>query len=183
MRNISVSLRTLSRADRETKTTFNLHEGLDSTLLILKHRLKANEQRPAITVNKRYGTLPEIRCFPGQLNQVFMNILANAIDALDENNQGKDHTTPEATPSRITITTDYQHNCVLISIADNGVGIPPEVKSQIFDHLYTTKAIGKGTGLGLAIAQQIIVETHNGQITVSSTPNQGTEFVLPLPAG
>ncbi|MEM1241317.1 MAG: PAS domain S-box protein [Cyanobacteria bacterium P01_H01_bin.26] len=182
IRNISVSLRTFSRADRKTKTAFNLHEGLDSTLLILKHRLKANEQRPAIVVHRRYGNLPEIQCFPGQLNQVFMNILANAIDALDENSQGKDHSTLEATPSQITITTDYQRDRVLIHIADNGVGIPEEAKSQIFDHLYTTKAIGKGTGLGLAIAQQIIVETHGGQITVSSTPNQGTEFVLTLPS-
>ena len=181
IRKISISLRSFARADKETKVAFNLHEGLDSTLLILKHRLKANKYRPAIQVHKRYGNLPEVSCFPGQLNQVFMNLLANAIDALDENSQNKAYGLLESIPNQITIKTCSTDTNVSVYISDNGVGIPESVKPRIFDHLYTTKAIGKGTGLGLAIVQQIIVETHGGQIAVNSEPNQGTEFVLTLP--
>ncbi|MEM8612459.1 MAG: PAS domain S-box protein [Cyanobacteria bacterium P01_H01_bin.105] len=181
IRNISVSLRSFARADKETRVAFNLHEGLDSTLLILKHRLKANSQRPAIQVHKCYGNLPEIACFPGQLNQVFMNILANAIDALDEKSQQKDYLALEENPNQIKITTEFDKNAVSIRISDNGTGIPDQIKSQIFDHLYTTKSIGKGTGLGLAIVQQIIIETHGGEILVNSTPGQGTELVITLP--
>ncbi|MEL6231265.1 MAG: PAS domain S-box protein [Cyanobacteria bacterium J06627_3] len=183
IRNISVNLCTFSRTDKATKTAFNLHKGLDSTLLILKHRLKSNDYRPAISIHKHYGSLPNIPCFPGQLNQVFMNILANAIDALDENSQGKDYSTLEISPNQITITTELNKDHVIVYIHDNGAGIPEDIRSHIFDHLYTTKEIGKGTGLGLAIAQQIIVETHGGQITVNSSPQQGTEFVLTLPIG
>ena len=183
IRNISVSLRSFARADKETKVAFNLHEGLDSTLLILKHRLKANKQRPAIQVHKYYGNLPEVVCFPGQLNQVFMNLLANAVDALDENSQDKAYGTLETIPNQITIKTCACDTQVAIHISDNGAGIPDSIKPRIFDHLYTTKEIGKGTGLGLAIVQQIMVETHGGQITVNSKPNQGTEFILTLPIG
>ena len=179
--NISVNLCTFSRNDKATKTAFNLHKGLDSTLLILKHRLKSNDYRPAISIKKHYGNLPDVPCFPGQLNQVFMNILANAIDALDENSQGKDYQTLDANPNQITITTELNNDHATVSIHDNGAGMPEDIKSHIFDHLYTTKEIGKGTGLGLAIAQQIIVETHGGDITVNSSPQQGTEFVLTLP--
>ncbi|MEA5462550.1 PAS domain S-box protein [Leptothoe sp. PORK10 BA2] len=181
IRNISISLRTFSRTDKDSKTAFDLHEGLDSTLLILKHRLKANESRPAIKVYKNYGSLPEVLCFPGQLNQVFMNILANAIDALDENSQGKDYATLETQPNHIVITTELHQDQVLVRIQDNGPGIPETVKPHIFDHLYTTKDVGKGTGLGLAIAQQIIVETHGGEIVVKSNPGEGSEFALQLP--
>ena len=179
--NISVNLCTFSRNDKATKTAFTLHKGLDSTLLILKHRLKSNDYRPAISIKKHYGNLPDVPCFPGQLNQVFMNILANAIDALDENSQGKDYQTLDANPNQITITTELNNDHATVSIHDNGAGMPEDIKSHIFDHLYTTKEIGKGTGLGLAIAQQIIVETHGGDITVNSSPQQGTEFVLTLP--
>ena len=185
IRNISVSLRSFARADKEDRMAFNLHEGLDSALLILKHRLKANQQRPAIQVHKHYGNLPELVCFPGQLNQVFMNLLANAIDALDEKNQRADTLFLEANPNQIIITTEFEknvdHNNVVIHISDNGTGIADAIKPQIFDHLYTTKPVGKGTGLGLAIVQQIIVETHGGQIMVNSVPDQGTEFVISLP--
>ncbi|MEM1252967.1 MAG: PAS domain S-box protein [Cyanobacteria bacterium P01_H01_bin.21] len=181
IRNISVSLRSFARADKETKVAFNLHEGLDSTLLILKHRLKANKQRPAIQVHKHYGSLPEIVCFPGQLNQVFMNLLANAIDALDENSQDKAYGTLETIPNQITIKTCANDTQVAVHISDNGLGIPDSIKPRIFDHLYTTKEIGKGTGLGLAIVQQIIMETHGGHIIVNSELNQGTEFILTLP--
>ncbi|BAY62152.1 multi-sensor signal transduction histidine kinase [Calothrix brevissima NIES-22] len=181
LKNISTSLRTFSRADRDYKVPFNLHEGIDSTILILKHRLKANEQRPAIEVTTKYCDLPQVECFPGQLNQVFMNILANAIDALDESNHGRTFAEIQAHPHSITITTSIADKYVKISIADNGKGMSEEVKHKIFDHLFTTKAVGKGTGLGLAIAKQIIEEKHGGKITVNSDLGEGTEFTIQLP--
>ncbi|MBW4643315.1 MAG: AAA family ATPase [Goleter apudmare HA4340-LM2] len=181
LKNISTSLRTFSRADRDYKVPFNIHEGIDSTILILKYRLKAKEKRPAIEVVTNYGNLPKIDCFPGQLNQVFMNILANAIDALDEANIGCNAEKIKANPHQIHITTSTDKNYVKITIADNGKGMSEEVKSKIFDHLFTTKAVGKGTGLGLAIARQIILEKHDGTITVDSTLGQGTEFTILLP--
>ncbi|MBD2436308.1 ATP-binding sensor histidine kinase [Nostoc sp. FACHB-110] len=181
LKNISTSLRTFSRADRDYKVPFNLHEGIDSTILILKHRLKANEQRPAIEVITNYGDLPQIECFPGQLNQVFMNILANAIDALDEANIGRSFAEIQAHPNSIIITTSIAAQFVNISIADNGKGMSAEVTHKIFNHLFTTKAVGKGTGLGLAIAKQIVAEKHGGQITVNSVLGEGTEFIIQLP--
>jgi predicted ATPase/signal transduction histidine kinase/tRNA A-37 threonylcarbamoyl transferase component Bud32 len=181
IKNISTSLRTFSRADKDYKQSFNIHSGLDSTILILKHRLKANEQRPAIEVVTEYGNLPEIECFPGQLNQVFMNILANAIDALEEANIGRSFEEIKANPNGITIKTSVENNQVKITIADNGIGMSEEVKQRIFDHLFTTKIIGKGTGLGLAIAHQIIVEKHSGVINVKSVPGEGTEFEIQIP--
>ncbi|MBD2495230.1 ATP-binding sensor histidine kinase [Nostoc sp. FACHB-280] len=182
LKNISTSLRTFSRADKDYKVPFNLHEGIDSTILILKHRLKANEQRPAIEVETNYGNLPQIECFPGQLNQVFMNILANAIDALDESNTGKSFAEIQAHPNRIQITTLMTDKFVKISIADNGKGMSEEVKQKIFDHLFTTKGVGKGTGLGLAIAQQIVEETHGGKLSCNSVLGEGTEFMIEIPA-
>ncbi len=181
IRDISVSLRTFSREDQDAQTRFNLHEGIDSTLLILKHRLKADENRPAIEVVKQYGELPEIHCFPGQLNQVFMNILANAIDAVEENSACKSFSEIEASPNQIVIQTTASDAQVCIRIRDNGVGMPEIVRERIFDHLYTTKDVGKGTGLGLAIAHQIVAEKHSGQVTVASAPGQGTEFTIELP--
>ncbi len=180
LRNISTSLRTFSRADQDDQVYFNIHEGIDSTILILNHRLKANQHRPAIKVITDYGNLPKIKCFPGQLNQVFMNILANGIDALDEFNDGRSYAEIQANPNLITIKTFGEDHQVKISIADNGNGMTEEVKQRIFDHLFTTKGVGKGTGLGLAIARQIIVEKHQGTITVNSELGVGTEFILSL---
>ncbi|MEH2285311.1 MAG: AAA family ATPase [Nostoc sp.] len=181
LKNISTSLRTFSRADQDYKVPFNIHQGIDSTILILKHRLKANEHRPTIEVVTNYGNLPEIECFPGQLNQVFMNLIANAIDALDESNHGRRFEEIQDNPNCITITTSVENNLVKIAIADNGKGMNEQVKSKIFGHLFTTKAVGKGTGLGLAIARQIIVEKHDGAIEVNSQLGEGTEFVIQLP--
>uniref|UniRef100_A0A8J7A8X7 histidine kinase n=1 Tax=Desmonostoc muscorum LEGE 12446 TaxID=1828758 RepID=A0A8J7A8X7_DESMC len=181
LKNISTSLRTFSRADRDYKVPFNIHEGIDSTILILKHRLKANEQRPAIAVVTNYGNLPQIQCFPGQLNQVFMNILANAIDALDESNDGRSFEEIKANPNCITITTSLENNLVKIAIMDNGKGMSELVKQKIFDHLFTTKTVGKGTGLGLAIARQIVEETHNGKLSCNSVLGEGTEFIIEIP--
>jgi protein kinase len=181
IRNISTSLRTFSRADKDYKVPFNIHEGIDSTILILKHRLKANDDHPAIEVVKEYGNLLPVDCFPGQLNQVFMNILANAIDALEESNQGSSFAEIQSQPNCITIRTEMKENqWAIIRIADNGVGMTQEVKQHIFDHLFTTKMVGKGTGLGLAIAHQIVTQKHGGTIEVNSVPSQGTEFAIVL---
>ncbi|MBD2163515.1 AAA family ATPase [Calothrix membranacea FACHB-236] len=188
IRNISISLRNFSRADKDYKILFNLHEGLKSTILILKHRLKANESRPAIDVITNYGNLPEVECFPGQLNQVFMNILANAIDSLEEFNQQRAQGKFRPHSHQITIKTVYIPESdsnstphVEIRIKDNGTGMTPEVKAKVFDHLFTTKPVGKGTGLGLAIARQIVVERHEGTISVDSVLGKGTEFIIKLP--
>ncbi len=181
LENISTSLRTFSRADKDYKVPFNIHEGIDSTILILKHRLKANEQRPAIEVITNYGNLPEAECFPGQLNQVFMNILANAIDALEESNEGRYFKEIQANHNRITITTSRENNLVKIAIADNGKGMNESVKQKIFDNLFTTKAVGKGTGLGLAIARQIVESTHGGKLSFNSVLGKGTEFIIEIP--
>ncbi|MEH2101979.1 MAG: AAA family ATPase [Nostoc sp.] len=181
LKNISTSLRTFSRADRDYKVPFNIHQGIDSTILILKHRLKANEQRPAIEVITDYGNLPQVECFPGQLNQVFMNIIANAIDALDESNLGRSLAEIQAKHNRIKITTSVLKNLVRVAIIDNGNGMSEQTKSKIFGHLFTTKAVGKGTGLGLAIARKIVEETHGGKLSFNSVLGLGTEFIIEIP--
>lgn len=183
IRNISTSLRTFSRADTENQIPFNIHEGIDSTLLILKHRLKADEYRPEITIIKNYGDLPLINCYSGQLNQVFMNLLANAIDALEESNQGRTFEEIEANPNQIEITTCFSEDekNIVIKIADNGLGIPQEIHHKIFENLFTTKSVGKGTGLGLSIVRQIILEKHKGNLYFNSQVGKGTEFVIEIP--
>ncbi len=181
IKGISTSLRTFSRTDTEYKVSANLHEGIDSTILILKYRLKANEHHPEIQVIQDYGDLPPIQCFPGQLNQVFMNILANAIDAFEEANYGQSFAEIQAKPNKITITTTVVDRHVQISIIDNGNGMTEEIKAKIFNHLFTTKEVGKGTGLGLVIARQIVAEKHGGSIEVNSKLGAGTEFIITLP--
>ncbi|MEH2317033.1 sensor histidine kinase [Nostoc sp.] len=183
IRGISVSLRTFSRGDSERKVPFNIHEGIESTLLILNHRLKANEDHPVIEVVKDYGQIPQLECFPGQLNQVFMNLIANAIDALEESNKGRSFQQIQDNPNRITIQTtlseDRHH--VLILIQDNGEGMSENVKQKLFGYLFTTKAVGKGTGLGLSISRQIVEEKHGGQLTVTSELGKGTELAIVIP--
>jgi signal transduction histidine kinase len=184
--NISISLRTFSRTDSDRQIPFNIHEGIDSTILILKHRLKASDARPAIKVVRDYGDLPLVKCFPGQLNQVFMNLLSNAIDALEESNQGCSFSDIQANPNQITIQTTLStedNSAVLIRIKDNGAGMSDEVQQKIFDHLFTTKPVGKGTGLGLSIARQIVVEKHGGTLACKSEPGKGTEFAIAIPMG
>ena len=179
---ISNSLRTFSRGDTESKFKTDIHEGIDSTLLILKYRLKENKIRPEIVVLRDYSELPEIHCFPGQLNQVFMNILANAIDMFDEIAEAKSFDDMERNPQQITIQTQQCTPLnVEICIRDNGKGISKEVCSKIFDRKFTTKEVGKGTGLGLAIAHQVVVSKHGGSLDVHSEMGYGTEFVIKLP--
>ncbi|NER01851.1 MAG: AAA family ATPase [Okeania sp. SIO3C4] len=182
MKKISNSLRIFSRQDREKKTAFNIHDGIESTLTILKHRTKASEQHPQIKIITDYEELPEINCFPGQLNQVFMNILANAIDALEETNEGQTYAKIEGKQNCIQIRTSrIDENHVKIEIEDNGSGMNQKTKDRIFEYGFTTKKVGKGTGLGMAIAHQIITEKHGGTITCDSTVAQGTIFTILLP--
>jgi PAS domain S-box-containing protein len=178
---ISRSLRTFSRSDTDTQQAFNLHHGIDSTVLILRHRLKANEHRPEILVQTEYGKLPLLTCFPGQINQVFMNLLANAIDMFDEMAQLANQNLMPVAPQMIQIQTSSSAEWVEIQISDNGQGMCAEVQSRIFDHLFTTKMAGQGTGLGLAIAKQIVEEKHGGKITVRSAIGEGTTFIIQLP--
>ncbi|MDY6937968.1 MAG: response regulator [Cyanobacteriota bacterium] len=180
IRHISTSLRTFSRTDKEHKVPFDLHEGIDSTLLILKHRLQASDRRPAIELLKEYDRIPEIWCFPGQLNQVFMNLIANAIDALDEGNAGRSFEEIAANPNRITIRTKAISKGAIVEIEDNGVGMCEEVRQRIFEPGFTTKRVGKGTGLGMAIARQIVEEKHGGKIACYSELGKGTKFAIGL---
>ncbi|BDA70100.1 histidine kinase [Calothrix sp. PCC 7716] len=175
IREIVVSLRNFSRLDEAEFKLVNIHEGIDSTLLILQHRLQATLKRPEILVFKDYGNLPNIECYASQLNQVFMNILANAIDALEEK-------TFKKTIAKITIRTSViNSNWIEIVIADNGVGIPKSIQTEIFNPFFTTKSVGKGTGMGLAISYQIICEKHNGKLDCFSSIAQGTEFNIKIP--
>jgi len=181
IREIVHSLRNFSRLDEAEVKVANIHEGIDSTLMILHNRLKAPLNCPEIKVIKQYGDLPAIECYPGQLNQVFMNILSNAIDALEEQNR-KSIEMCQFCPAAISIQTQQlEDDVIAISISDNGPGITKEVQSKIFDPFFTTKPIGKGTGLGLAISYQIIVEKHGGFLRCNSRRGQGTEFVIELP--
>jgi signal transduction histidine kinase len=178
---ISNSLRTFARTDTSHKISFDIHDGINTTLLILKHRLKFNNLRPEIIVMKNYGALPFIECYPGQINQVFMNLIANAIEAFDEDN-ASNLNLREITPS-IIIDTIYQpeNQVIKITVKDNGTGISLENKEKIFQQYFTTKPIGKGTGLGLSISKQIIEDKHHGKIHFDSVLGKGTEFIIELP--
>ncbi|PZO54769.1 MAG: hypothetical protein DCF15_11410 [Phormidesmis priestleyi] len=178
IRKIVLSLRNFSRMDEAEFKTVDIHEGLESTLMILQHRLKAQHERPAIEVVRDFNKLPLIECYAGQLNQVFMNILANAIDALETD--FKDSFSSSKTP-QIKLRTETRPDSVLISISDNGTGIPPEIKNRIFDPFFTTKDVGKGTGMGMAISYQLVTEKHNGKIECFSDEGAGTEFIIELP--
>jgi two-component system, NtrC family, sensor kinase len=176
IREIVLSLRIFSRLDEAEFKTADLHQGIDSTLLILQHRIKAQSDRPEIQVVKEYGKIPKILCFAGQLNQVFMNILTNAIDALEEAfDKGL------CRKPLIYIASAQVDENIVIKIADNGIGIPKEVRSHLFEPFFTTKPIGKGTGMGLSISYQIITEKHGGSLQCISSPEQGTEFAIAIP--
>lgn len=181
IREIVHSLRVFSRLDEAEVKGVDIHEGIDSTLMILQNRLKAKTGYPGIEVIKAYGQLPLIECYAGQLNQVFMNILSNAIEALEEKlvqEQPPDH----GSIPTITICTEVLPNHqAAIRIADNGPGIPDHVQQRLFDPFFTTKAVGKGTGMGLAISHQIVTEKHGGQLYCCSTPTEGTEFTIEIP--
>ncbi|MDJ0677088.1 MAG: GAF domain-containing protein [Calothrix sp. MO_167.B42] len=180
------SLRNFSRKDESEFKAVDIHAGLDSTLLILNHKLQDNGKYPNIKVVKNYGNLPLVLCYPAQLNQVFMNILDNGIDALQQKFQeikGKyvDSTECPMIPLNIWIKTQVTEQKIIIKIRDSGAGMPEELSQRIFDPFFTTKGIGQGTGLGLSIAYQIVVEKHQGAIQCLSKPGQGTEFIIEIP--
>jgi signal transduction histidine kinase len=175
------SLRTFSRLDEAEMKAVDIHEGIESTLLILQHRLKAQGKYPAINIIRDYGNLPVVECYGGQLNQVLMNVLANAIDALQES---LDDCFAQMTNHQPTITirtSVIDPLWIEIAIADNGSGIPPEIQQRIFDPFFTTKPVGKGTGMGMSISYQIITEKHCGKLKCFSTPGEGTEFSIQIP--
>ncbi|MEM7555422.1 MAG: PAS domain S-box protein [Cyanobacteria bacterium P01_A01_bin.84] len=174
IREIVLSLRNFSRLDESDFKRVDIHEGIDSTLLILHNTLKGKNKSPEIEVIKDYGSLPLVDCHAGELNQVFMNILTNAIDALSDDYQNN-------SPQIYISTTINANNWVQIAIADNGMGIPEKIQSKLFDPFFTTKKVGKGTGLGLSISYQIVVDQHGGKLYCQSTQNQGTRFVLEIP--
>ncbi len=179
---IVLSLRNFSRMDEAAVKSVSIHEGIDSTLMILQHRLNPHSNSPAIEVIKDYGSLPPVECYPGQLNQVFMNLLANAIDTIEEDRAQRTFQENNDRPSQITIQTSVLDNqWVEISIADNGKGIPQQIQNRIFDPFFTTKEVGKGTGMGLSISYQIITENHYGKLECLSNPNQGTKFSIQIP--
>lgn len=175
---IVLSLRNFSRLDEAEMKAVDIHAGIDSTLMILGHRLKANDKRPEIVIIKQSGNLPLVECYPGQLNQVFMNILANAIDALEETFIA--HQKPQNLQISITTLLSPSQQAV-IKISDNGAGIPEHIRQRLFEPFFTTKPIGKGTGLGLSISYKIISEKHRGKLQCHSTIGEGTEFTIEIP--
>jgi two-component system, NtrC family, sensor kinase len=176
IRDIVLSLRNFSRLDETGVKAIDLHEGIDNALMILQHRLKNIENGKAIEVLKNYADLPLVECYPGSLNQVFMNILINAIDAIEERVRQSANQF-----GLISIATQVIDQQVIITIADNGIGIPESVRSRIFDPFFTTKAVGKGTGLGLSISYQIVTEQHQGRMICDSTAGEGSKFAIELP--
>ena len=176
---ISKSLRNFARADTKKPVPFDVHDGINSTLKILRYRLKANSKRAEIEVVKNYGNLPLVKCYPGQLNQVFMNLIANAIDALEQ----ADGERFSDEKKKIAIATEFneKEETVVIKIKDNGIGMTPEVKEKILEHLFTTKPPGKGTGLGLSISRQFIEQKHGGCLSCVSEFGEGTEFIIEIP--
>ncbi len=170
IKKIILSLRNFSRLGEAEIKDVDIHDGLDSTLMILQNKLKAESNRPEIQIIKEYSKLSHVKCYAGQLNQVFMNIIINAIDALEKSSN-----------PQIKISTETQQSFALIRITDNGMGIPPEVQQKIFNPFFTTKPVGKGTGLGLSTSYKIIVDKHKGKLECHSTPGIGTEFLIALP--
>lgn len=179
------SLRTFSRLDEADMKQVDIHEEIESTLMILQSRLKDNKSSPRIQIIKDYGNIPSLECCPGQINQVLMNILANAIDAVKESSQSQKPVSTkefqEREKPKICLQTKQKgKNCIII-ISDNGSGMSQEVKTRIFDPFFTTKSVGQGTGLGLSISYKIVVEKHQGKLECDSIPGQGTTFTITLP--
>jgi PAS domain S-box-containing protein len=186
IRGIVRSLRTFSRLDESAAKAVDLHQGIDSTLILLQSRLQPPLSSQTIQVVKEYSNLPLVKCYPGELNQVFMNLLNNAIDALEKRNRSQNFQVIQANPSIIRIRTEMNSEpnsipWVVIRIADNGIGMSEEVRSRAFDPFFTTKSVGEGTGLGLAISYQIVVELHKGRLYCISSPGEGAEFAIEIP--
>jgi two-component system, NtrC family, sensor kinase len=179
---IVVSLRNFSRLDEAEIKPVDIHEGIDSTLMILQSRIKANAEHSGVEIFKHYSEIPLVECYAGQINQVFMNLLVNALDALEERDKECLLEKRQQSPSQISIYTELTSpNWVTIRIIDNASGIPPAVQQRLFDPFFTTKEVGKGTGLGLSISHQIITERHQGTLSCTSIMGEGSEFTLAIP--
>jgi signal transduction histidine kinase len=176
IRGIVLSLRNFSRLDESEKKAVDLHDGIESTLLILQNRIKAKSDRAEIEIVKEYGSLPLVECYPGQLNQVFMNILVNAIDALEDALKNE-----EFNPAISISTQLIENQRVAIAIKDNAGGISAAIQQRLFDPFFTTKPVGKGTGMGLSISYQIVTERHQGTLRCQSAIDQGTQFMIEIP--
>ncbi|WP_448561848.1 ATP-binding protein [Trichothermofontia sp.] len=182
IRQIVLSLRNFSRLDESESKDVDIHEGIESTLLLLKYRLKPRPNFPEIVIERCYGDLPPVHCYPSQLNQVFMNILVNAIDALEAKYLEDEGLLGIEGPPKITIQTTLRNeNWVEVVISDNGIGMDETVKSRIFDPFFTTKAVGTGTGMGMSISYKIITEKHGGKLHCYSMLGQGSQFVIQIP--
>jgi signal transduction histidine kinase len=182
IRQIVLSLRTFSRLDESQMKDVDIHEGIDSTLLILQHRLKSSSDSTNILLVKEYGNLPLVECYAGQLNQVFMNVIGNAIDALQSNQlSDRNSVSPQIKISTAVGQLNGNVPSAVIRIADNGSGISESMRERIFDPFFTTKPVGKGTGLGLSISYQIVVEKHGGVLKCCSESGKGTEFAIEIP--
>lgn len=181
IREIVSSLQNFSRLDEAGFKPVNVHDLLDTTLTILSSRLRANRQHLDIAVEKQYGAIPKVEGHPGNLNQVFLHVLTNAVDAIEARSQTRHLALMPPPPGRIEITTstpDAQR--VQIAIRDNGVGIVPAIKDRIFDPFFTTKSVGRGIGMGLAVSYQIVTNQHSGSLRCQSTPGEGTTVTIEL---
>ena len=182
IREIVLSLRNFSRIDEAEFKAVDIHEGIESTLIVLQHRFKVQPKGPEIQLIREYDKLPLVECYSGLLNQVFMNILANAIDSLEEANAKLADQQIQDRPNKIIIRTSIiDTESVQIMVIDNGCGIPENIRPYIFDPFFTTKPVGKGTGMGLSISYQIITEKHKGQLKCFSEVGQETKFVIQIP--
>jgi two-component system, NtrC family, sensor kinase len=180
IREIVTSLRTFSRLDESELKSVDIHTGIESTLMLLQNRLRSKPGRHEIQVIKDYGTFPPIECFAGHLNQVFMNIFSNAIDALESLRTGDPHL-PSGDLPTLMISTETQTDRLTIQVTDNGIGIPQDLQSQIFDPFFTTKPVGQGTGMGLSISYQVITQKHGGHLSCHSEPGKGSKFIIQIP--
>jgi len=199
VRDIVLSLRNFCRLDEAQMKQVNIHDGINNTIMLLQSQLKGKPGQEAIAIHKEYGDLPLVQCYPGQLNQVFMNILVNAIYAIIEWNKHEDiddksqnesqlgepkdlHTNTQSSISVIRICTELiEGKKVIIRISDNGPGMTEDVRKRLFDPFFTTKPVGKGTGLGLSISYEIVVNQHGGELKCFSEPGKGTEFAIEIP--
>lgn len=185
IKDLVLSLRNFARLDEAQTKTVDIHEGIDNTLLMLRHRLDTTLKQFTIKIIREYGQLPKIKCYAAQINQVFLSIISNAIDALEEKFNSQKHELESEknilSPTIRIVTNISRENFLLIKIADNGIGISPKTQSRIFDPFFTTKPIGKGQGLGLSISYQIIANNHKGNLKYRTKPGQGTEFWVEIP--